>query len=167
MQSSKIQLIGAHPTGFPRQSSRPRQRRARPGSYPAKNPGDNSCAEPLEASRRPFSEHTAHNDPQVVTRHRHQVTLADLQQPTQPAPTSSSRLANMRERPLHLLTAELLQPLAPMAAHPPSVVPIRLLPLRRLVRPDTIVLTLLLRDVGPHRRCLTVCQGLGLVVTLI
>src|SRR6516164_2247792 len=142
MRRSKIDLIGPPSRGFPPQSRPPRPLPMRRCSHPATNPDANSRPKPLEASRCPCSEHPAHNDPQVVTRHPHQVTRADLQQATQPTPTAAPSLAHMREAPFHFLAAELLQPLAAASTHPATIVAVGTLPPRGLVRPDTIVLTL-------------------------
>lgn len=102
-----------------------------------------------------------------MTGRLHQVTLANFPQATQPTPTAAPRLTNMREAPFHFLATEPLQPLAAPPAHAASLVAVGTLPLRGLVRPDTIVRTLLLRDVGPQPCRRTVRQRLGLVLTLI
>src|SRR6516165_10716944 len=143
--------LGHHPPALPAPISRPSRSHVQPCSLPAAScqlpapqPRPNNGAVPLEAPRGPFPEHPAHNDPQVVTRHLHPVTRANLQQAAQPAPPPAARLANVRKRPFHLLAAELLEPFAPTAAYTPPIVAVGALPFRRLVRPHPFPRTMFL-----------------------
>src|SRR5262245_25303503 len=129
--------------------------------------GRQRSAGPLQAPRRPNSKQLAHQDAKVVTRHLHQVTLGDVHQTAQPTPPPTARLTDVRERPLHVLTPLLLQPLAPRPVHPPAVAPVRRLPTGRLVRPDPFLRPLRLRDVGPQPLVGTVGQRLRLVIALV
>src|SRR6516165_5997894 len=164
MGSGKMIALGHHSPALPAPGSWPH---VQPCSLPTPQPPQNHDAVPLEAPRGPSAEHPAHNDPQVVAGHTHQVTCSYRYQATQPTPPPAARLANLRERPFHLLAAELLQPLAPLAPHPPPIVAVGPLPFRRLVRPHPLLRPVLLGGVRPQAHRVTVGQGLRFVVALV
>src|SRR4029077_17141071 len=116
-----------------------------PGPHPAKNGG----AGPLETPRCASFEESAHNNPQVMPGHLHQIPLGHLQQPAQPAPARTPSLAHMREGPFDVFTPQLLQPLAARASNPTTIIPIGSFPARRLVRPTPGPPPVALRDLGP------------------
>src|SRR5262245_15749087 len=147
--STICRLVSA-PGTVPRQAGRPRSRPAHPRCPPHANPSHQARAGALQAPRRPPAEHPAHNDPQVMACHLHEVALAHLPQAPQPTPPRPAALTDVGERPLHVLAPLLLQALAAGAAAAPPVVPVRLLPARRLIGPHTPLSPPLLPDIRPH-----------------
>src|SRR5262245_60421784 len=133
----EIWCLGSVAGAVPRQVGQAAGRPTYPGHPPQANPSYEARAGPLQAPRGPLAKHPAHNHPQVMTCHLHQVTLADLPQAPQPTPPRAAGLTDVSERPLHVLASLPLQPLAAWAVAASSVVPIRLLPGRRLIGPHT------------------------------
>src|SRR5262245_48265080 len=132
------------------QEATPRGFSGHPSRPPRPKPDHQGRAGPLQAPWGPFPEQPAHYDPQVMTRHLQQIPLGHCPQAPQPTPPTASGLADMRERPLHILAPPLLQTLAPGPLGPPPVRPVRPLPPRRLIGPDMPLGPPLLADIGPH-----------------
>src|SRR6266446_6995133 len=97
--------------------------------------GQKHPLQPLQAPGRTYPEQPTHHDAQIVRGHLHQVALRDLDYAPQPTTPGTTRLADMRETPLHSFTPQALQALAAAAPHPPPISTVRLLLRRRFVRP--------------------------------
>ena len=91
----------------------------------------------------------AQNPTQVVCHRRRKITLLDFLQAAKPRAASPARIAQMSERPLHSFATKTLQTTPAGSLGVAAIASVRGLPLRRLVLPATLRLSLGFRDVRP------------------